>query len=175
MRAVVQQRHLHSRLGATDLPSSRCMPKYVCVNNIACRVVPCAVELGGCGCACRDVEERVLLRRFRIATSRALDGVLDQLSSKNMTDAVRSQHGRRGTAVGTQHLCPASPSRGGMSGLAGVTTRPAGYPSSGVPPAVERQLHLLTQLRMQSCFRAIVHRAFRVHHAPHSLHSTGVQ
>jgi hypothetical protein len=122
-----------------------------------------------------DVEERVLLRRFRIATSRALDGVLDQLSSKNMTDAVRSQHGRRGTAVGTQHLCPASPSRGGMSGLAGVTTRPAGYPSSGVPPAVERQLHLLTQLRMQSCFRAIVHRAFRVHHAPHSLHSTGVQ
>jgi periodic tryptophan protein 2 len=36
-----------------------------------------------------DVEERVLLRRFRIANSRALDGVLDQLSSKHMTDAVR--------------------------------------------------------------------------------------
>ena len=35
------------------------MPKYVCV-NIACRLVPCDVELGGCGCACRDVEERVL-------------------------------------------------------------------------------------------------------------------
>jgi hypothetical protein len=44
--------------------------------------------------------------------------------------------------VGTQHLCPASPSRGGLSGLAGVTTRPAGYPSGGAPPAVETQLHL---------------------------------
>jgi hypothetical protein len=40
--------------------------------------------------------------------------------------------------------CPASPSRGGLPGLAGVTTRPAGHPSGGVPPAVERQLHLLT-------------------------------
>jgi hypothetical protein len=36
-------------------------------------------------------------------------------------------------------LCP---SRGGLSGLAGVATRPAGYPSGGVPPAVERRLHL---------------------------------
>jgi hypothetical protein len=50
--------------------------------------------------------------------------------------------GTEGTAVGTQHLCPASPSRGGLTGLAGVTTRPAGYPSGGDPPAVERQLHL---------------------------------
>jgi hypothetical protein len=32
----------------------------------------------------------------------------------------------------------------GLTGLAGVTTRPAGYPSGGVPPAVERQLHLHT-------------------------------
>ena len=47
----------------------------------------------------------------------------------------------------TQHLCPASPSRGGLSGLAGVTTRPARYPSGGVPPAVDRQLHLLTTTR----------------------------
>jgi hypothetical protein len=62
-------------------------------------------------------------------------------------------------------LCPASPSRGGLPGLAGVTTRPAGYPSGGgstscrdaapltphaqpgtpavgLPPAVETQLHL---------------------------------
>jgi hypothetical protein len=46
--------------------------------------------------------------------------------------------------VGTLHLCPASPSRGGLSGLTGVTTRPAGYPSGGVPPATERQLHSLT-------------------------------
>jgi hypothetical protein len=38
--------------------------------------------------------------------------------------------------VETQHLCPASPSRGGLPGLAGVTTRPAGYPRGGVPPAV---------------------------------------
>jgi hypothetical protein len=38
--------------------------------------------------------------------------------------------------------CPASPSRGGLPGLAGVTTRPAGNPSGGVPPAVERELHL---------------------------------
>jgi hypothetical protein len=41
-------------------------------------------------------------------------------------------------------LCPASPSRGGLPGLAGVTTRPAWYPSGGIPPAVERRLHLLT-------------------------------
>jgi hypothetical protein len=39
-------------------------------------------------------------------------------------------------------VCPASASRGGLTGLAGVTTRPAGYPSGGAPPAVERQLHL---------------------------------
>jgi hypothetical protein len=36
------------------------------------------------------------------------------------------------------------PLRGGLIGLAGVTTRPAGYPSGGEPPAVERQLHLPT-------------------------------
>jgi hypothetical protein len=36
-----------------------------------------------------------------------------------------------------------SPLARGLTGLAGVTTRPAGYPSGGVPPAVERQLHLL--------------------------------
>jgi hypothetical protein len=42
------------------------------------------------------------------------------------------------------HLCPACPSRRGLPGLAGVTTRPAGYPRGGVPPAAERQLHLLT-------------------------------
>jgi hypothetical protein len=45
-------------------------------------------------------------------------------------------------STGTQHLYPASPSRGGLAGPAGVTTRPARYPSGGVPPAVERQLHL---------------------------------
>jgi hypothetical protein len=39
------------------------------------------------------------------------------------------------------------PREGGLSGLAGVTTRPAGYPSGGVPPATERQLHLLTYWR----------------------------
>ena len=48
-------------------------------------------------------------------------------------------NGHRGTAVGTRHLCPASSSRGGLTGLAGVTTRPAGCPSGGVPPAAERQ------------------------------------
>ena len=41
-------------------------------------------------------------------------------------------------------LCPAPPSRGGLPGLAGVTTRPAWYPRGGIPPAVERRLHLLT-------------------------------
>ena len=29
------------------------------------------------------------------------------------------------------------PSRGGLPGLAGVTTRPAGYPSGGIPPCRE--------------------------------------
>jgi hypothetical protein len=43
-----------------------------------------------------------------------------------------------------------SPSRGGLPGLAGVTTRPAGYPTGGAPPAAERQLHLLTHLGSNS-------------------------
>jgi hypothetical protein len=33
-------------------------------------------------------------------------------------------------------------------------TRPAGHPSSGVPPAVERQLHLLTGFTRTSCGRS---------------------
>jgi hypothetical protein len=39
-------------------------------------------------------------------------------------------------------FCPAPPREGGLSGLAGVTTRPAGNPTAGVPSAVERPLHL---------------------------------
>lgn len=34
-----------------------------------------------------DVTERVMLRRFQISHNRSLDGVLDQLNSRNMTDA----------------------------------------------------------------------------------------
>ena len=34
-----------------------------------------------------DVNERVMLRRFQITHNRSLDGVLDQLNSRNMTDA----------------------------------------------------------------------------------------
>ena len=34
-----------------------------------------------------DTEERVLLRRFQLSKSLSLDGVLDQLNSKNVTDA----------------------------------------------------------------------------------------
>ncbi|GLC52693.1 hypothetical protein PLESTB_000658000 [Pleodorina starrii] len=34
-----------------------------------------------------DVAERLLLRRFQISHNRSLDGVLDQLNTKNMTDA----------------------------------------------------------------------------------------
>jgi periodic tryptophan protein 2 len=34
-----------------------------------------------------DVNERVMLRRFQITYNKSLDGVLDQLNSKNMTDA----------------------------------------------------------------------------------------
>lgn len=34
-----------------------------------------------------DAAERVLLRRFQTTTNRSLDGVLDTLNSKNMTDA----------------------------------------------------------------------------------------
>jgi hypothetical protein len=41
---------------------------------------------------------------------------------------------------------PGFPLARGLPGLAGVTTRPAGYPSGGAPPAVERQLHLLARL-----------------------------
>jgi hypothetical protein len=35
-----------------------------------------------------------------------------------------------------------------LTGRAGVTTRPAGHPSAGVPPAGERQLHLPLPLCM---------------------------
>jgi hypothetical protein len=58
----------------------------------------------------------------------------------------QSMIGHPGIVIETQHLCPASPSRGGLSGLAGVPPgiRPARCPRGGVPPAVERQLHLLT-------------------------------
>ena len=38
------------------------------------------------------------------------------------------------------------PRGGGLTGLAGVSTRPAGCISGGVPPAPERRLHLLTLL-----------------------------
>ena len=34
-----------------------------------------------------DVEEKILLRRVQISHNRSLDGVLDQLNSKHMTDA----------------------------------------------------------------------------------------
>ncbi len=34
-----------------------------------------------------DVEERLLLRRFQVSANRSLDGVLDQLNSKALTDA----------------------------------------------------------------------------------------
>jgi periodic tryptophan protein 2 len=34
-----------------------------------------------------DVEERLLLRRFQISANRSLDGVLDQLNSRTLTDA----------------------------------------------------------------------------------------
>jgi hypothetical protein len=59
----------------------------------------------------------------------------------------QSMIGHPGIVIETQHLCPASPSRGGLSGLAGVPPgiRPARCPRGGVPPAVERQLHLLTK------------------------------
>ncbi len=42
----------------------------------------------GCRYVCLyDVEDRVLLRRVQISSNRSLDGVLDQLNSKEMTDA----------------------------------------------------------------------------------------
>jgi hypothetical protein len=47
--------------------------------------------------------------------------------------------------VETLHLCPASPPRGGLTGLTGVTTRPAGHPKRrGYHQLIERQLHLIT-------------------------------
>jgi hypothetical protein len=68
----------------------------------------------------------------------------------------RSQDWHRATAVGTQqlpgqagvtHAQPGTPAVGYhqlSKGSSTYTTRPAGSPSGGVPPAVERQLHLLT-------------------------------
>ena len=38
-----------------------------------------------------DVEDRVLLRRVQISANRSLDGVLDQLNSREMTDANPAQ------------------------------------------------------------------------------------
>lgn len=44
--------------------------------------------LGGNRYVCLyDVEEKVLLRRVQISANRSLDGVLDQLNSKHLTDA----------------------------------------------------------------------------------------
>jgi periodic tryptophan protein 2 len=34
-----------------------------------------------------DVAERIMLRRFQTTSNRSLDGVLDTLNSRNMTDA----------------------------------------------------------------------------------------
>lgn len=34
-----------------------------------------------------DTDERLLLRRFQLSSNLALDGVLDMLNSRNMTDA----------------------------------------------------------------------------------------
>ena len=34
-----------------------------------------------------DVAEKVMLRRFQISANKSLDGVLDQLNSKRVTDA----------------------------------------------------------------------------------------
>ena len=39
-----------------------------------------------------DVEERTMLRRFQISHNKSLDGVLDMLNSKNMTDAGPLDH-----------------------------------------------------------------------------------
>jgi hypothetical protein len=39
---------------------------------------------------------------------------------------------------------PSSPSRRGLAGLAGVTTRPAGHPEVGPHHQLPRSLHLLT-------------------------------
>ncbi len=38
-----------------------------------------------------DVEEKVLLRRVQISANRSLDGVLDQLNSRHLTDAGPAQ------------------------------------------------------------------------------------
>ena len=38
-----------------------------------------------------DVEDKMLLRRVQISSNRSLDGVLDQLNSKDMTDAGPAQ------------------------------------------------------------------------------------
>ena len=38
-----------------------------------------------------DVEDKILLRRVQISSNRSLDGVLDQLNSKEMTDAGPAQ------------------------------------------------------------------------------------
>jgi len=46
------------------------------------------------------------------------------------------------TRADAQHYARLPP--GGVQGLAGVFTRPAGCPTRGAPPAAARQLHLLT-------------------------------
>jgi len=46
----------------------------------------CAARAGRYVCM-YDVEERLLLRRFQISANRSLDGVLDQLNSRTLTDA----------------------------------------------------------------------------------------
>lgn len=68
---------------ASSLPVTREVVPSVCMSAVLNYAVP-----GGRRYVCLyDVEEKVLLRRVQISANRSLDGVLDQLNSKHLTDA----------------------------------------------------------------------------------------
>lgn len=66
-----------------------------------------------------DVSERVMLRRFQITHNKSLDGVLDQLNSRNMTDAGPLDQINDEDSDDDEPTAVLAPSKPGLPGVAG--------------------------------------------------------
>ncbi|WIA36397.1 hypothetical protein OEZ86_007709 [Tetradesmus obliquus] len=70
-----------------------------------------------------DVAEKVLLRRFQVTHNRSLDGVLDQLNSKHMTDAGPLQLIQHEDADSDDELLPAGGDPAAAADVPGTASR----------------------------------------------------
>eukprot|EP00775_Hariotina_reticulata_P006700 gene6700-6923_t len=70
-----------------------------------------------------DVAERVLLRRFQVTHNRSLEGVLDQLNSKNITDAGPVQLIDHDDADSDEELLPVGRDPAAAADVPGTNTR----------------------------------------------------